>query len=99
MTDGRREAAVSLGGHAAIDAPGQLGLAIGSIGVVYGDIGTSPLYAFRVALKAAVGEGPITGDAVLGGLSLILWALTITVTLQYGLILFRAGNHGARATP
>jgi KUP system potassium uptake protein len=75
-----------------------LALAIGSMGVVYGDIGTSPLYAFRVAVKAAVGDGPITGAVVLGVLSLILWSLTITVTIKYVLILLRADNHGEGGT-
>ncbi|MEZ5788574.1 MAG: potassium transporter Kup [Xanthobacteraceae bacterium] len=73
-------------------------LTLGSVGVVYGDIGTSPLYAFREALKAAVGGGPITQIAVLGVLSLILWALTIVVTAKYVLILLRADNNGEGGT-
>jgi K+ transporter len=73
-------------------------LAVASIGVVYGDIGTSPLYAFRVAVVAAAGNGPITHDAVLGVLSLILWALAIVVTLKYVLILLRADNNGEGGT-
>jgi KUP system potassium uptake protein len=76
----------------------HLALAVASIGVVYGDIGTSPLYAFRVAVIAAAGNGPITHDAVLGVLSLILWALTIVVTLKYVLILLRADNNGEGGT-
>jgi KUP system potassium uptake protein len=72
-------------------------LTLGSIGVVYGDIGTSPLYAFREAMVAASG---IHGDTavninradVFGVLSLILWALTIIVTLKYVTILLRADN-------
>jgi KUP system potassium uptake protein len=76
----------------------HLALAVASIGVVYGDIGTSPLYAFRVAVVAAAGDGPITHDAVLGVLSLILWALTIVVTLKYVLILLRADNNGEGGT-
>ena len=76
----------------------HLALALASIGVVYGDIGTSPLYAFRVAVVAAAGDGPITHDAVLGVLSLILWALTIVVTLKYVLILLRADNNGEGGT-
>jgi KUP system potassium uptake protein len=76
----------------------HLALAVASIGVVYGDIGTSPLYAFRVAVVAAAGNGPITHDAVLGVLSLILWALTIVVTLKYVLILLRADNNGEGGT-
>jgi KUP system potassium uptake protein len=76
----------------------HLALAVASIGVVYGDIGTSPLYAFRVAVVAAAGDGPITHGAVLGVLSLILWALTIVVTLKYVLILLRADNNGEGGT-
>jgi KUP system potassium uptake protein len=68
-------------------------LTLGSIGVVYGDIGTSPLYAFREAAVAASGAGgTVTTQAVLGVLSLILWALIIVVTLKYVLILLRADN-------
>jgi KUP system potassium uptake protein len=58
-------------------------LTLGSIGVVYGDIGTSPLYALREAVNAAVGTGgTATSEAVLGVLSLILWALVVVVTLR-----------------
>ena len=77
---------------------GFWGLTLGSVGVVYGDIGTSPLYAFREALHAAVGEGPITREAVLGVLSLILWSLAVVVTLKYVLILLRADNNGEGGT-
>jgi KUP system potassium uptake protein len=74
-------------------------LLIGSIGVVYGDIGTSPLYAFREAVVAASGSpGGVTTQAVLGVVSLILWALIIVVTLKYVLILLRADNHGEGGT-
>jgi KUP system potassium uptake protein len=74
------------------------GLTLGSVGVVYGDIGTSPLYAFREAAMAAAGDGPITRELVLGVLSLILWALVIVVTLKYVLILLRADNNGEGGT-
>ncbi|WP_448032888.1 potassium transporter Kup [Bradyrhizobium liaoningense] len=74
-------------------------LTLGSIGVVYGDIGTSPLYAFREAVMAASGaEGLPTPAAVLGVLSLILWALIIVVTLKYVVILLRADNNGEGGT-
>jgi KUP system potassium uptake protein len=74
-------------------------LTIGSVGVVYGDIGTSPLYALREAVTAAVGkDGAITREPVLGVLSLILWALIIVVTLKYVLILLRADNRGEGGT-
>lgn len=74
-------------------------LMLGSIGVVYGDIGTSPLYAFREAATAA---GAIAGTAntaaILGVLSLILWALIVVVTLKYVVILLRADNNGEGGT-
>jgi KUP system potassium uptake protein len=74
-------------------------LLIGSIGVVYGDIGTSPLYAFREAVVAAsASAGIATPQAVLGVVSMILWALIIVVTLKYVLILLRADNNGEGGT-
>src|SRR6266700_6576306 len=74
-------------------------LTVGSIGVVYGDIGTSPLYALREAVTAAIGaDGTLTREAVLGVLSLILWALIVVVTLKYVLILLRADNKGEGGT-
>jgi len=78
-------------------APSFLALALGSVGVVYGDIGTSPLYAFREAVMAASETG-VTRATVLGVLSLILWALIITVTLKYVLLLLRADNNGEGGT-
>jgi KUP system potassium uptake protein len=73
-------------------------LTIGSIGVVYGDIGTSPLYALREAVNAAAAGGTLTRDAVLGVLSLIIWALIVVVTLKYVIILLRADNKGEGGT-
>jgi KUP system potassium uptake protein len=74
-------------------------LTLGSIGVVYGDIGTSPLYALREAIIAATGtEGTVTEPIVIGVLSLILWALIIVVTLKYVVILLRADNNGEGGT-
>ncbi len=77
---------------------GFLALAVGSIGVVYGDIGTSPLYAFREAMHAASPGGAIGPPEVLGVLSLILWALILIVTVKYVLILIRADNRGEGGT-
>lgn len=68
-------------------------LTLGAIGVVYGDIGTSPLYAFREAL-AQIGAGAIGRQEILGVLSLALWALIIVVTIKYVLFLTRTDNHG-----
>jgi KUP system potassium uptake protein len=73
-------------------------LALGSIGVVFGDIGTSPLYAFREAVAGAAQGQPITPVIVLGVLSLILWALFIVVTAKYVLLLLRADNNGEGGT-
>ena len=78
--------------------PGLLALALGSVGVVYGDIGTSPLYAFREAVIAASHDQGVTREVVLGVLSLIVWALIITVTLKYVLLLLRADNNGEGGT-
>jgi KUP system potassium uptake protein len=84
------------------DAPAKVGfwsLALGSIGVVYGDIGTSPLYALREAVLAATPTGIAPSEAVvLGILSLIIWALLLVVTAKYVLILLRADNKGEGGT-
>ena len=91
----------AVNGHvdAAHSTAGFKALMLGSIGVVYGDIGTSPLYAFREAVIAAGGpSGSVNPLAVLGVLSLILWALIVVVTLKYVLILLRADNHGEGGT-
>ena len=78
---------------------GFWGLTLGSIGVVYGDIGTSPLYAIRESVTAAVGVGnPASEAVVLGILSLVIWALLIVVTAKYVLILLRANNNGEGGT-
>jgi KUP system potassium uptake protein len=74
-------------------------LTIGSIGVVYGDIGTSPLYALRESVVAATRGGDAVSEfIVLGILSLIIWALFLVVTAKYVLILLRADNNGEGGT-
>jgi KUP system potassium uptake protein len=74
-------------------------LALGSLGVVYGDIGTSPLYALRESVLAAGGTADgVSRDIVLGVLSLMLWALIVVVTLKYVLVLLRADNNGEGGT-
>ena len=91
---------VAANGHGeAHSTAGFKALLLGSIGVVYGDIGTSPLYALREAVVAASGSvAGITPQAVFGVVSLILWALIIVVTLKYVVILLRADNHGEGGT-
>ncbi|MBR2119006.1 MAG: potassium transporter Kup [Afipia sp.] len=73
-------------------------LTLGSIGVVFGDIGTSPLYAFREAVHNATHGGPVSREIVLGVLSLILWSLIVVVTIKYVLLLLRADNNGEGGT-
>ena len=86
-------------GHAdAHSTAGFAALTLGSIGVVYGDIGTSPLYALREAVLSASSGGEATPAAVMGVTSLILWALIVVVTLKYVMILLRADNHGEGGT-
>jgi KUP system potassium uptake protein len=78
---------------------GFWGLTLGAIGVVYGDIGTSPLYALRESVLAAVGpNAPASETVVLGILSLIIWALLLVVTVKYVVILLRADNNGEGGT-
>jgi len=67
---------------------------IGALGVVYGDIGTSPLYALKQAAKAAAHDGAVTSQAVLGVASLILWALILIISIKYALLIMRADNRG-----
>ncbi|MBR1217556.1 KUP/HAK/KT family potassium transporter [Bradyrhizobium sp. U87765 SZCCT0131] len=71
-----------------------LAATLGALGVVYGDIGTSPLYALKEAAKAAAHGGPLAPDAVLGVASLILWALITIISLKYALLILRADNRG-----
>ena len=73
-------------------------LALGSVGVVYGDIGTSPLYALKESVAAATAGGPVTREIILGILSLILWSLILVVTIKYVVILLRADNNGEGGT-
>ncbi|WP_018631350.1 potassium transporter Kup [Neomegalonema perideroedes] len=76
--------------------PGFWILTLGALGVVYGDVGTSPLYAFKQALIAA---GPHSGpEGIFGVLSLIVWTLTIIITLKTVFILLRADNEGEGGT-
>src|SRR4051794_22847233 len=73
-------------------------LMLGALGVVFGDIGTSPIYAFREALHASTGGEPAVREDVLGVLSLIVWALTLIVTIKYVVFVLRADNRGEGGT-
>src|SRR5215831_16447898 len=73
-------------------AAGSLGaLMLGALGVVYGDIGTSPLYTLKTALEWAGGATPA---AAIGMLSLVVWTLLITTSLKYVAVVMRADNDG-----
>lgn len=80
-------------GRAAPERSGLLILALGAAGVVYGDIGTSPLYAIKESLKAASATGNLAED-VHGVLSMVFWAATIVVSIKYIFFLMRANNKG-----
>jgi KUP system potassium uptake protein len=65
--------------------------ALTALGIVYGDIGTSPLYAFKQAAQAG---GALSPDTILGVVSLILWTLIVIISLKYAILMLRADNHG-----
>ena len=83
-----------------LEAPGErtkraLGpAALACMGVVFGDIGTSPLYTLNVAARSASPTGQITPEAVLGIVSLIFWSLIIVISFKYAILIMRADNHG-----
>jgi KUP system potassium uptake protein len=64
------------------------------MGVVFGDIGTSPLYTLNVAAKAATPTGQVSPEAVLGIVSLIFWSLIVVISIKYAILIMRADNHG-----
>ncbi len=72
-------------------------LVLGSVGVVYGDIGTSPLYAMREGLAAAGRDG-LSEEEVIGIVSLLLWTLILIVSLKYVILILRADNRGEGGT-
>jgi KUP system potassium uptake protein len=79
------------------DRRNMMGLMLGAMGVVFGDIGTSPLYALKATVLATEGGLP-NHVAVMGSLSMIFWALILVVTVKYVLIIMRADNNGEGGT-
>ena len=79
------------------DQRNMIGLMMGAMGVVFGDIGTSPLYALKATVLATEGGLP-NHIAVMGSLSMIFWALILVVTVKYVLIIMRADNNGEGGT-
>jgi KUP system potassium uptake protein len=77
---------------------GFAGLALGSVGVVYGDIGTSPIYALKESLHHTAHDGVASSLEIIGVVSLLIWALVIVVTLKYVVFIMRADNNGEGGT-
>src|SRR5690348_18317739 len=75
------------------ESPSLRALAFGAVGVVFGDIGTSPLYTLQEVFSSKYGLG-VAPASVLGVLSLVFWALLLVVTLKYVMFVMRADNHG-----
>jgi KUP system potassium uptake protein len=69
-------------------------LSLGALGIVYGDIGTSPLYAMRESFEGTGHQLAVTDDNVLGILSLIFWSLLLVIAVKYLALVLRADNHG-----
>jgi KUP system potassium uptake protein len=70
----------------------NVGIVVAALGVVFGDLGTSPLYTFKAI--AQVTGGTLDRDTALGSLSLVFWALIVTISVKYCLLVMRADNHG-----
>jgi KUP system potassium uptake protein len=68
--------------------------ALACMGVVFGDIGTSPLYTLNVAVRSASPSGQVAPEAVLGIVSLIFWSLIVVISIKYAILIMRADNHG-----
>src|SRR3974377_909458 len=84
--------AIDAAARRSVGRPGvSASVTIAALGVVYGDIGTSPLYAVRQSL---VDFGDLSEQAILGALSLIVWALALIVTVKYVIVIMRADNRG-----
>jgi len=76
------------------DGKASLGMMLIAIGVVYGDIGTSPLYVMKSIIEGNGGLGEASRELIIGSLSLIIWTITILTTVKYVLIAMKADNHG-----
>ncbi|MBZ9765805.1 potassium transporter Kup [Mesorhizobium sp. CA6] len=94
LANGAEAEPVDQSSHPEIEQHSAKVLMLGALGVVYGDIGTSPIYAFREALHASSGGDVANRADILGVLSLIIWSLTITVTVKYIMFVLRADNRG-----
>lgn len=85
-------AQTSEGSHGTI--PFSLGMVLVTMGVVYGDIGTSPMYTLRAIMHGNGGLTTMSQDVIIGALSLIIWTMTLITTVKYVLVAMKADNHG-----
>ena len=76
------------------EIPVSLGASIVALGVVYGDIGTSPMYVMKSIIAGNGGLNSIDDNLILGALSLVIWTVTLLTTVKYVLIALKADNHG-----
>ena len=100
-TTGRGISPAAVSTPAVAAHPAGAALLLGALGVVFGDIGTSPIYAFRETLRAAGAEDDAAGASlgtVFGVLSLIFWAVTLVVAVKYVVLVMRADNQGEGGT-
>jgi KUP system potassium uptake protein len=90
-TASSRRTAIALSSHAPHGS--FAALTIGALGIVYGDIGTSPLYAMDALFRGRAGAAQTPAD-VLGGVSLVIWTITLIVAIKYAILVLRAQNDG-----
>ena len=90
-----KETTLARGGHKAKSAgiPLSAAMILVTLGVVYGDIGTSPMYTLKAIISGNGGLATMSEDVVLGALSLIIWTLTLITTVKYVLVAMKADNH------
>ncbi len=69
-----------------------------TLGVVYGDIGTSPMYVMKAIVNGNGGINSVTAELILGALSLVIWTITLVTTVKYVVMAMRADNHGEGAS-
>ena len=81
-------------GHGSAAIPVSIGAMLVTLGVVYGDIGTSPMYVTKALLAGQGGIMTVTEEFILGALSLVIWTVTLLTTVKYVLVSLKADNHG-----
>ena len=72
----------------------RFGMFLVTIGIVYGDIGTSPMYVMKSILEGNGGISQVSEDFIIGALSLVIWTITLLTTVKYVVVAMKADNHG-----